>query len=180
MLWQTSLTEFLYFEEEALNPNPAGYFAEWKESGGSGARKPSKNLWIYEKETGRKRYSVTTAAGAKIQPYFDVPPPNDPNLYMFRVQGEEIASGTIRIWVGASTARELERLVGSLTPERLMEVIASVAGEVEEGRSNTSVAWEQAIPILLTSESYHVLVASFPGAKSDEHLAQLLVGSLRK
>ncbi len=180
LLWQTSLTEFLYFEEEALNPDPADYFAEWKESGGTGARKPSKNLWIYEKETGRKRYSVTTAAGAKIQPYFDVPPPNDPNLYVFRVQGEEIASGIVRIWVGASTARELEHLVGSLTPEKLMEVIASVAGEVEEGGGTGSVAREQAIPITLTSESYRVLVASFPGAVSDEHLAQLLLGRLRK
>lgn len=180
LLWQTSLTEFLYFEEEILNPDPADYFAEWKESGGTGARKPSKNLWVYEKETGRKRYSVTTSAGAKIQPYFDVPPPNDPNLYVFRVQGEEIASGIIRIWVGASTARELERLVGSLTPERLMEVITSVAGEVEEGGGTGSVAREQAIPITLTADSYHVLVASFPGAVSDEHLAQLLLGRLRK
>jgi hypothetical protein len=54
LLWQTSLTEFLYFEEETLNPDPRDYFAEWKESGGSGSRKPSKNLWIYEKETGEK------------------------------------------------------------------------------------------------------------------------------
>lgn len=180
LLWQTSLTEFLYFEEETLNPDPTAYFAEWKESGGTGARKPSKNLWIYEKATGRKRYSVTTAAGAKIQPYFDVPPPNDPNLYVFKVQGEEIAFGIIRIWVGASTARELERLIGSLTPERLMEVIASVAGEVEERGGAGSVVREQAIPITLTSESYRVLVASFPGAVSDEHLAQLLLGRLRK
>lgn len=42
LLWQTSLTEFLYFEEEMLNPDPADYFAEWKESGGTGARKPSR------------------------------------------------------------------------------------------------------------------------------------------
>ena len=180
LLWQTGLTEFMYFEEETLNPDPTDYFAEWKESGGTGARKPSKNLWIYEKETGRKRYSVTTAAGAKIQPYFDVPPPNHPNLYIFRVQGEEIASGIIRIWVGASTARELEQLVGSLTPEKLMEVIASVAGEAEEGGATVSAAREQATPIILTSESYRLLVAAFPGAVSDEHLAQLLVGRLRK
>jgi hypothetical protein len=180
LLWQTSLIEFLYFEEEALNPNRSDYFAEWKESGGTGARKPSKNLWIYEKETGRKRYSVTTAAGAKIQPYFDVPPPNDSNLYPFRVQGEEIASGVIRIWVGASTARELQQLVGSLTPEKLMEVIASVASEAEDGGAAAATSREQAIPIMLTSESYRLLVAAFPGAVSDEHLAQLLLERLRK
>ena len=181
LLWQTSLTEFLYFEEEVLNPDPEDYFAEWKESGGSsGTRKPSKNLWIYEKESGRKRYSVTTSAGAKIQPYFDVPPPNDPNVYIFRVQGEQVAAGIIRIWVGASTARELEQLVGSLTPERLLEVITSAASDSNEAENAASVAREKAVPIVLTSESYQLLVATFPGAVSDEHLAQLLVTRLRK
>ncbi len=163
-----------------LNPDPGDYFAEWKESGGSGARKPSKNLWIYEKEGGRKRYSITTVAGAKIQPYFDVPPPNDPNLYIFRVQGEEIGAGIIRIWVGASTARELQRLVGSLTAERLMEVIASVASDPREAGSVVEVSREQAVPITLTSESYGLLVATFPGAVSDEHLAELLINRLQK
>lgn len=180
LLWQTSLTEFLYFEEEALNPDPADYFAEWRESGGSGSRKPSKNLWIYEKETGKKRYSVTTSAGIKIQPYFDVPPPNEQHLYVFRVQGEEIAPGIVRIWVDVSTARELERLVGSLTPERLMEVIAATAPDPKETDGTVAVVREQAVPISLTAESYGLLVASFPGAVSDEHLAQLLVGRLRK
>jgi len=180
LLWQSSLTEFLYFEEEALNPDPKNYFAEWKESSGSGARKPSKNLWIYEKEGGKKRYSVTTAAGIKIQPYFDVPAPNDENLYIFRVQGEEIAPGIIRIWVGASTARELEHLVGSLTPERLMEVIAASASDPNEADKVAAVSREQAVSISLTAESYGLLVASFPGAVSDEHLAQLLVNRLRK
>jgi len=180
LLWQTSLTEFLYFEEETLSPDPADYTAEWRQSGGSGARKPSKNLWIYEKESGRKRYSVTTAAGAKIQPYFDVPPPGDPNLYLLRAQGEEIAPGIIRIWIEASTARELERLVGSLTPERLMEVIASAVGDPEDRAGTASAAREEAVSVDLTSESYRLLVAAFPGAVSDQHLAQLLVGSLRK
>lgn len=163
-----------------MNPDPNDYFAEWKETGRTGARKPSKNLWIYEKETGRKRYSVTTVAGAKIQPYFDVPPPNDPNLYIFRVQGEEVTPGLIRMWIGESTARELAYLVGSVTPERLMEVIASVAAQSEEAAGTTSQAREQAVPIIVATESYRLLVAAFPGAVSDEHLAQLLIGRLRK
>jgi hypothetical protein len=118
LLWQSSLTEVLYFEEEAVAPDAKDFFAEWKDSGG-GSRKASKNLWVYEKATGRKRYSVTTAAGAKIQPYFDVPPPNDPNLYLIRVHGEEVAPGIVRIWVAASTARELKSLVGDLSPSAL-------------------------------------------------------------
>src|SRR5207249_12314574 len=115
---------------------------------------------------------LTTAAGAKIQPYFDVPPPNDANLYIFKVQGEEIADGIIRIWVGASTARELQHLVGSLTAERLMEVIASVASDPREVDGRAVPAREQAVSITLASESYGLLVATFPGAVSDEHLAQ--------
>jgi hypothetical protein len=137
-------------------------------------------LWIYENGTGRKRYSVTTVAGAKIQPYFDVPPPNDQNLYVFRVQGEEISPGIIRIWIGTSTARELEYLVGSLTPERLMEVIASAASSPDASANVASPTREQAVAIKLISDSYRLLVATFPGAVSDEHLAQLLVERLRK
>lgn len=64
LLWQANLREFLYFEEETIAPDPRDYFAEWKEGGG-GVRKASKNLWVYERETGHKRYSITTAAGRK-------------------------------------------------------------------------------------------------------------------
>ncbi|MFZ0434223.1 MAG: hypothetical protein WAL86_16165, partial [Candidatus Acidiferrales bacterium] len=179
LLWQSNLTEFLYFEEETFSPDPAHYFAEWRESGG-GTRKPSKNLWIYEKVSGRKRYSVTTAAGAKIQPYFDVPAPNDPNIYIFRVQGEVIEPGVVRIWIGASTARELERLVGDLNPERLGVVISAAAAEQPEGDGRKAVARENAVPLSLTAESYGILIATFPGAVSDEHMAQMLVSRLRK
>ena len=38
LIWQDSLIEFLYFEEEMLPPVPDDYWAEWKESGG-GSRK---------------------------------------------------------------------------------------------------------------------------------------------
>src|ERR1700754_205278 len=113
LLWQVSLRQFLYFEEEMLPPNPDDYKADWNKSGG-GARKESKNLWIYEKETGRKRYSITTEAGAKIQPYFDVPPPTDPNIYLFTVIGEIIDTGIVRVWLTEATARELKALIGSL------------------------------------------------------------------
>jgi len=96
MLWQTSLREFLYFEQEILVPNPKDYTAQWEERPANKSRKGSRNLWIYEKDLGAKRFSVTTVAGAKIQPYFDVPPPTDPNLYFFKVQGEEISPGKPR------------------------------------------------------------------------------------
>jgi len=107
LLWQESLAEFMYFEEDIFVPNPDNYWAEWKESRG-GTRRESKTLWVYKKDTGQKRYSITTIAGAKIQPYFDVPPPNDPNICYFKVQGEDFKSGLIRVWLTQTTAKLLE------------------------------------------------------------------------
>jgi hypothetical protein len=57
----------------------------------------------------------TSVAGIKIPPYFDIPAPNDTNVYIFKVQGDEIYSYVI--CMGTSMARELERLVGDLGPE---------------------------------------------------------------
>lgn len=180
MLWQSSLKEFLYFEEETIPPDPSDYVAEWRESGG-GIRKPSKNLWVYEKETGQKRYSITTAAGAKIQPYFDVPPPTDPNAYIFTVQGEEISLGVVRIWIASSTARELRRLVGDdLSGENLSLLITNMAAEQPNGEPAEISTREEAIGLSITKEAYNLLVAMFPTAVSDEHMAQLLVTRLQK
>src|SRR5258708_23564242 len=53
LLWQESLRQFMYFEEEMRPPDPNDYYAEWKESGG-GIRKKSRNLWVYEKATDLK------------------------------------------------------------------------------------------------------------------------------
>lgn len=177
LLWQSPLKEFLYFEEEMLAPDPSDYFAEWRDSGG-GTRKVSRNLWIYERETGQKRYSVTTVAGAKIQPYFDVPPPSDPNLYLFKVQGEEVERGLVRIWVTASTHRELMRLLGDLGVENLSNAIAAAATEPEDGTAVAS-AQEEAVPVLITPEAYELLTASFTGV-SDEHMMQLLTDRIRR
>ena len=72
LLWSTSLLEFLYFEERLEVPNPADFWAEWHEGNHRG--NASRNLYIYDRETGNKRYSVTRPKnGAKIQPYFDIP-----------------------------------------------------------------------------------------------------------
>ena len=69
LLWEDELKEFLYFEEEMVKPDSDVYYAEWNETAARGARKGSKSLWIYEKNSNKKRYSVTTSAGIKIQPY---------------------------------------------------------------------------------------------------------------
>ncbi len=179
LLWQGRLREFLYFEEEMLAPNPRDYWAEWRESGG-GARKTSRNLWVYENETGKKRYSITTSAGAKIQPYFDVPSPKNPNLYYFCVQGEQVEGGLIRIWVTSTTARILATTLGSIDTTTISTAILECAKEMpasaaEEGKHMPKI--DQAIPILITKEAYIALAENFPGV-SDEHLMQIFIRQL--
>jgi len=177
LLWQESLRSFLYFEEEMSVPDPERFVAEWHESGG-GARKASKNLWIYELDTGRKRYSVTTSAGIKIQPYFDVPPPNDPNVYVWHVVGERIDGGLVRVWLTRRTADALQTLLeGELSPDNLARAISDAAalgveGEVLDAQPNIPV-----VPLLVPEASYNELVTTIGGV-NDEHAFQLVVDRL--
>ena len=176
LLWQVNLVEFLYFEEEMLPPDPDDYWAEWHERR-SGNRKPSKNLWVYEKETGIKRYSITTTAGAKIQPYFDVPPPNDPSLCYFRVQGEEVEIGLIRLWITPTTALVLNNLLGSTNIDVVSDAIvnyAKKARSLKGGRVDYTKGTELAEPVYVTREAYAALKEIFAGV-SDEHMMQLFV-----
>lgn len=178
LLWQESLVEFLYFEEKMVAQNPNDYWAEWKESGG-GARKTSKNLWVYENKTGRKRYSITTTAGAKIQPYFDIPAPNDPNLYYFRVQGEEMDGGLTRIWITPTTNLLLNQLFSNLETTAISTAILESAKElsiIEDTEGNRAVIpeTETAKPIYLTQDAYLALKQAFPGI-NDDHRVQLFI-----
>jgi len=178
LLWEEGLREFLYFEEETIAPDPADYYAEWRSSGG-GTRKSSRNIWVFERETGIKRYSITTLAGAKVQPYFDVPSADDPNVYLFRVQSEQLDGGQVRLWITPATERELRRLVGETNPESLSVVIASVAAEVPDEQQGAYSGREQAAtPLVLTAESYQLLTTTLGGV-SDEDMIRRLVHRLR-
>lgn len=180
LLWQDSLREFLYFEEPMLKPIPGDFFARWKESAGGGARKGSRNLWIYHTATGRKRYSVTTDAGAKIQPYFDVPPPNDPHLYYFRVQGEELGDGTVRVWVTLSTALLLRQLLGDLSADAIGQAIHQVLEDQSAGSGAPVTPTEEAAePIIIAQDAYQKLAARFEGAGvGDEQMMQFVALAL--
>lgn len=173
LLWQESLREFLYWEEEMLSPNPKDYWAEWKTSGG-GSRKASRNLWVYENETDKKRYSITTQAGAKIQPYFDVPSPKDPNLFHFVVQGEILANGHVRIWISKSTALFLKKLLGDLNSESVAKSLEKVAAMEWKEEEKGEVRIEHAVPLELSPRAYDLLNTCFKGV-SDEHRMQQLV-----
>ena len=179
LLWQESLRQFLYFEEPMVVPETATLYATWVERTVEGSnRKGSKNLWIYEKATGRKKYSITTSAGAKIQPYFDVPPPTDPNVYLFTVIGEQIVVGTVRVWLTKSTARELERLIGTLEIDKLSDTVISVVAGLS-GDSIPASAFEDAgVAVQLREDAYAALVSALPGV-SDEHCFVKLLERMR-
>jgi hypothetical protein len=179
LLWQDSLRQFLYFEEEMLPPNPDDYTAKWVQRVSRGARKPSTNLWIFEKETGRKRYSVTTEAGAKIQPYFDIPPITDPNLCIFTVIGEVINTESVRVWVTESTRRELVGLIGDLDGDKLSNIVLKTAAAIAGMGKIVEAQQERAFALQISISAYQALQAALPGV-NDEHSFQLLAQHLRE
>ena len=178
LLWQESLRQFLYFEEAMRAPNADQYTAEWVESGG-GSRKGSRNLWIYEKATGKKRFSVTTAAGAKIQPYFDVPPPNDANLYIFTVIGEIVMDGKVRCWLTCATWHDLEQLLGRVNSRTVGQAIQQHLAGLPAAEPGPVWDEEPAQPLEISPEAYALLTSRLPGL-NDDHSFQLFVRMLRQ
>lgn len=173
LLWEDSLAEFLYFEEPMLPPDASKFTALWNDTPTRGARKASRSLWIFERSTGQKRYSVTTSAGIKIQPYFDVPSPTDPNLYYFRVQSEPIDFDTVQIWVTESTAHALQRKIGKLTKQNVSATVIKLHRDGNLRAVAEAVEEHRACPIPMSREAH----GAFMGIKgvSDEHRAQLLL-----
>ncbi len=177
LLWEDDLREFLYFEEPMLMPNPGDYYAEWNETVARGARKSSKSLWVYEKLTNKKRYSVTTNAGIKIQPYFDVPPPSDPNLVYLRVQSEQIDEDTFLLWVAASTALKLKERLGSIDKDVVSSAVFEAAKQERHVEAFALDDIHAAVPIPVTREAFDLLFNSWE-AVSDDHRIQLLLQTL--
>ncbi len=178
LIWQETLREFLYFEEEMLEPDPNDYVAEWHESGG-GARKKSRNLWVFEKGSGVKRYSITTEAGAKIQPYFDVPPPADPNVYIFTVQGEPLDTGLVRMWLTAETAEAFFAAIGSKDTKRISEAVLKHTRPLKDAGLVAATVSEDVVEVLVTQDAYQAICRVCDGV-SDEHCVQLLTAYLRQ
>jgi hypothetical protein len=178
LLWQESLREFLYFEERMIKPNPSDFFAEWRERP-DGRRRGSKNLWVYEQATGEKVYSITTDAGAKIQPYFKVPPPTDPNLNHFVVQGEPCGDSLVRVWLTPITAEQLRSVIGNLEPEAIGEaVVRALLQEIKLMR-DVGPFGIVAVEVLIPVPAYERLKATFDGV-SDEHNFKQLIEILKQ
>ncbi|NVO25721.1 hypothetical protein [Donghicola mangrovi] len=174
LLWEDELKEFLYFEEKMIAPNSDDFYAEWSETGARGQRKSSKSLWVYEKRTGKKRYSVTTSAGIKIQPYFDVPSSADPNLVHFRVQSEPTDRNTTIMWVSGGTAEALKSRLGTLAPE---VVESSILDSIERDEPNDEFGLDDvgaAIAIEIDSDVFERFAQHWD-AVNDDHRLQLLM-----
>jgi hypothetical protein len=177
LLWQESLREFLYFEQRMAKPNPQDFVAEWRGSGG-GRRKKSRNLWVYHKETKAKVYSITTEAGAKIQPYFTVPMPNDPNLYDFVVQGEDCGNGMVRVWLTQVTASLLREVVGDLKPQAIAAAVERADFQQVRQEASAHPFGTLAVEVLVPAATYARLQDAFKGV-SDEHNFKQLLDVLR-
>jgi hypothetical protein len=177
LLWEDDLQDFLYFEEPMKRPDPTQYYAEWNETAARGARKPSKSLWVYEKGTNKKRYSVTTSAGIKIQPYFDVPPPNDPNLACFRVQSEIFDPDTIILWVAAATAEQLKERLGSIDKNVVSQAVFEAAKMAVDDDVLTVEDLGAAVQIPVSKDAFDLLLSQWD-AVSDDHRIQLLLKTL--
>jgi hypothetical protein len=171
LIWKETLDEFLYFEEAMIKPNPNDYYATWNVTPARGARKEAKSLWIYEKTTNQKKYSITTIAGAKIQPYFTIPSPTDPNLYHFKVQGISADNGLIKVWLTKSTAKYLELLLGDLDSESISKAIIEYNGNAYEETGYFVIAHDIATPVEITVEAYNKLKSIYSPI-SDEYMLQ--------
>jgi hypothetical protein len=174
LLWQDSLREFLYFEEPMLAPDPDKYIATWNIRQGSGSRKGSRNLWIYEESTGEKHFSVTTEAGPKIQPYFSIPNPNDPNLYHFVVQGEYTGDDMVRVWLTPTTATLLKAALGSLEPATIAKAIETVCIEGKIQQETGQVFSSLAVEVSVPASAYSKLKSIFDGVSDEHNFKQLL------
>lgn len=172
LLWKETLDEFLYFEESMIPPRPSDFYAQWNETPARGARKATRSLWIYDKATNAKRYSVTTTAGAKIQPYFEVPSPADPNLYFFKVQGNVVDDNLVEIWITRSTEKLLKSKLEKLSPEELSEkILAFNPAKVAEESVGYVVSADLAVPVKISVEAYEYLKSIVPYV-SDEQIVQ--------
>lgn len=178
-LWKSGLDEFLYFEEPMIAPKPEDFYAQWNSSAARGARKSSTSLWIFEKSSGKKKYSVTTDAGVKIQPYFDVPPPTDPNLVYFKVQGFKENGGLVRVWLTRSTAKYLERILGSLSVDAMSDAIMKVERLEAASQSDFVTAEDIALPLRVSAKAYQRLSEIYEPI-SDEYMFQQLTIDLGK
>lgn len=147
LIWRGSLDQFLYFEEDFAAPNPDEYVAIWNEGSTSNSpRKSSKSLWVYRKSDNAKRYSITTLAGIKIQPYFDVPAIDNPNLCYWDLRPRVLDEGMMSVSIDRKTYEILKANLGSLNPRGLQDLIdALIEKKSEQEIKNREIDWKNSV-----------------------------------
>jgi len=119
LLWTLNLNEFLYFEEQLREVDPDQFYAHFEDRSHRG--NPTRNLYIFEKETHIKRYSITLPnKGAKLQPYFDIPLVGE-GAYLFRVPDDQRQP----IWLEETTIEALEQ-ASRLSGQNIDEFICAM------------------------------------------------------
>jgi hypothetical protein len=176
LLWKRSLDEFLYFEEKLEVPDFSKYTADWYEHNSDGARRRSRNLWIFD-QNGRKRYSVTTERGVKVQPYFDIPPLGAKNLAIFKIQGEEVENDAVRIWLTASTYENLLSIFNSKSYSTEMSKLLGGLPAISEGDVLESLEADLR-EIKIDKAVYENLCEKIQGV-SDEHRMRQFISHVR-
>ena len=176
LLWKRSLDEFLYFEEKLEVPDFSKYTADWYEHNSDGARRRSRNLWIFD-QNGRKRYSVTTERGVKVQPYFDIPPLGAKNLAIFKIQGEEVENDAVRIWLTASTYENLLSIFNSKSYSTEMSKLLGGLPAISEGDVLESLEADLR-EIKIDKAVYENLCEKIKGV-SDEHRMRQFISHVR-
>lgn len=166
LLWKRDLSEFLYFEEAMVAPDPSEFTAEWNTIKQGGSRKASTNLWIYEKSTGIKRYSLTTSAGIKLQPYFDIPGKGVSDVYEFDLNARSVGQNSVLTWVTSTTKTALGDLFGG-DPRALSDAIRQSA---EGEAARLEAEGQRAERVELSRDALQALRDHFPGATDDERL----------
>lgn len=100
LLWARDHSEFLYFEEELSKPRIEDYDAIWHVGNHRGNE--TRNLRIFERTTGKLKFSCTLPAnGHKLQPYFEVPNIRD-GAHIFRPTG----ANTVPLFIDRAAADE--------------------------------------------------------------------------
>ena len=181
LIWRGSLDQFLYFEEDFTAPNPDEYFAIWNEGSNSNSpRKTSKSLWVYRKSDSAKRYSITTMAGIKIQPYFDVPATDDPNLYYWDLRPQSSKDGMMSVSVDRKTYEILEANLGSVNPLGLQDLVdALIEKKSDQETKNREIEWKNSVvEIEIKSTDLQRLRVHFKSDHSSEMLYRLARDSI--
>lgn len=115
LLWSPDHTQFLYFEERLIKPDPGDFKAEWHD--GSHRGKATRNLHIFERSSSKKKFSCTLPKnGAKLQPYFDIPTEAE-GACLFKVEKSDL----VPLYISSALRERLAKDFPGLGNDQLIE-----------------------------------------------------------